>query len=86
MRSDMVPGARFADYALSDHRGVHRKLSELQQQDPLVLVLSRGGFCPKERRQHEGLLQLHREMRVRSSRDDLDRQPAGAINSNWGRR
>jgi peroxiredoxin len=43
---------------------VHRALSELQQQDPLVLVLSRGGFCPKERRQHEGLLQLHREMQV----------------------
>ena len=64
MRSDMVPGALFADYALSDHRGVHRKLSELQQQDPLVLVLSRGGFCPKERRQHEGLLLLHREMQV----------------------
>ena len=64
MRSDMVPGALFPDYALSDHRGVHRKLSELQQQDPLVLVLSRGGFCPKERRQHEGLLQLHREMQV----------------------
>ena len=64
MRSDMVPGALFPDYALSDHRGVHRKLSELQQQDPLVLVLYRGGFCPKERRQHEGLLQLHREMQV----------------------
>jgi peroxiredoxin len=29
-----------------------------------VLVLSRGGYCPKERRQHEGLLQLHREMQV----------------------
>src|SRR3954469_23240216 len=64
MRSDIVPGAVFPDYSLSDHRGVHRKLSELQEQDPLVLVLSRGGFCPKERRQHEGLLQLHREMQV----------------------
>ena len=29
-----------------------------------MLVLSRGGFCPKERRQHEGLLQLYREMQV----------------------
>src|SRR4029077_14381755 len=27
-------------------------------------VLSRGGFCPKERRQQEGLVQLHREMQV----------------------
>jgi peroxiredoxin len=64
MRSDIVPGALFPDYELSDHRGKHRTLSELQQGDPLVLVLSRGGFCPKDRRQHEGLLQLHREMQV----------------------
>jgi len=64
MRADIVPGAVFPDYELPDQRGKHRKLSELQQGDPLVLVLSRGGFCPKERRQHEGLLQLHREMQV----------------------
>jgi peroxiredoxin len=64
MRSDIVTGAVFPDYELSDHHGKHRKLSELQRDDPLVLVLSRGGFCPKERRQHEGLLQLHREMQV----------------------
>jgi peroxiredoxin len=64
MRSDIVPGSVFRDYELADHSGKHRKLSELQQGDPLVLVLSRGGFCPKERRQHEGLLQLHREMLV----------------------
>ena len=64
MRADIVPGATFPDYDLADHRGKHRKLSELQQGDPLVLVLSRGGFCPKDRRQHEGLLQLHREMQV----------------------
>ena len=64
MRSDIVPGAVFPDYELSDHRGTRRTLSALQQGDPLALVLSRGGFCPKERRQHEGLLQLHREMQV----------------------
>ena len=64
MRAGIVPGAVFPDYELPDHRGKHRTLSELQQDDPLVLVLSRGGYCPKERRQHEGLLQLHREMQV----------------------
>ena len=31
---------------------------------PMVLVLSRGGFCPKDRRQAEGLLELHPEMEV----------------------
>jgi peroxiredoxin len=30
----------------------------------MIVVLSRGAFCPKDRRQHEGLLQLHREMEV----------------------
>src|SRR5437762_1748128 len=64
MRADIVPGAVFPDYDLSDHHGKHRTLSELQGGDPLVLVLARGGFCPKDRRQHEGLVQLHREMQV----------------------
>jgi peroxiredoxin len=64
VRPDILPGAVFPDYELSDHRGQHRKLSQLQASDPLVLVLSRGGFCPKERRQHEGLVQLYREMQV----------------------
>jgi peroxiredoxin len=64
MRSDIVPGSVFPDYQLTDHTGKRRKLSELQEQDPMILVLSRGGFCPKERRQAEGLLALHREMEV----------------------
>ena len=51
-----MPGAALPDYELSDHRGKRRKLSELQGGDPLVVVLSRGGFCPKERRQHESCL------------------------------
>jgi len=64
MRPDIVPGAVLPDYELSDQHGKHRSLSELQGGDPMVVVLSRGSFCPKDRRQHEGLLQLHREMQV----------------------
>ena len=64
MRSDIVPGAHFPDYELSDHAAKRRKLSELQHQDPMVLVLGRGGYCPKDRRQAEGLVELHREMEV----------------------
>ena len=64
MRADIVSGAVFPDYELSDHTGKHRKLSELQGPDPLVLMLSRGGFCPKDRRQAELLVRLHREMDV----------------------
>jgi peroxiredoxin len=64
MRSDIVPGAVFPDYELSDHNAKRRRLSELQGQDPLVLVLGRGGYCPKDRRQAEGLVELYRELEV----------------------
>jgi peroxiredoxin len=64
MRADIVPGAIFPDYELSDHTAKRRKLSDLQGPHPMVLVLSRGGFCPKDRRQTEGLVQLHRELEV----------------------
>ena len=30
----------------------------------MVLILGRGSYCPKDRRQHEGLVQLHRELEV----------------------
>jgi len=52
MRSDIVPGERFPDYQLPDHMGTLRKLSELQGDDPLVLTLARGHYCPKEHQQH----------------------------------
>jgi peroxiredoxin len=64
MRSDVILGAVFPDYELSDHSARRRKLSELQGQHPMVLVLSRGGYCPKDRRQAECLVQLHRELEV----------------------
>jgi peroxiredoxin len=64
MRSDMVPGAILPDYELSDHTAKHRKLSALQGPDPMIVVMSRDAFCPNDRRQAEGLLQLHREMEV----------------------
>jgi peroxiredoxin len=64
MRADIIPGAIVPDYELTDHAGKRRKLSELQGPDPMILVLSRGGFCPKDRRQAENLVQLHRELEV----------------------
>jgi peroxiredoxin len=44
MRADIVPGARFPDYELNDHEGRHRRLSDLQGRDPMVVVLTRGNF------------------------------------------
>src|ERR1700685_3714739 len=64
MRADIVPGALFPDSELTDHADKRRKLSDLQGPDPMIVVLSRGGYCPKDRRQAEGLIQLHHEVEV----------------------
>lgn len=64
MRSDIDVGARFPDYELPDHTGRKRRLSELQGNDPLILVLLRGSFCPKDRQQLHGLVSLWPELRV----------------------
>jgi hypothetical protein len=46
MRSDIVPGGIFPNYELLDHTGTLRKLGELQGDDPLILTLARGHYCP----------------------------------------
>lgn len=48
MRSDISPRRTFPHYELTDHTKTRRKLSELQGIDPMILVLSRGHFCPKD--------------------------------------
>src|SRR5438876_402718 len=68
MRADIIAGALFPDCELSEHTSKRRKPSDLQGQDPMMLVLSRGGYCPKAQREAEGLVQLHREMEVGYSR------------------
>src|SRR6185295_13846000 len=65
MRADIVPGAVFPDYELPDHTTKRRKLSELQGKVPLILVLSRGGSCPKERQQPKGF--VHSIVSLRSA-------------------
>ena len=52
MRADIVPGGTFPDYELPDHERVPRRLSEIQGDDPLILTLARGHYCPKEHQQH----------------------------------
>lgn len=51
MRSDIVPGAHFPDYELPGESGTPRHLSEIQGNDPMILLLSRGHYCPKENQQ-----------------------------------
>jgi peroxiredoxin len=42
----------FPDYELPDHMEVSRKLSDIQGDDPMILTLARGNYCPKEHQQH----------------------------------
>jgi len=64
MRSDIVPGAPFPDFVLPDHTKTLRRLSELQGDDPLVLVLSRGFFCPKDREHLHELVRFYPQLVV----------------------
>ena len=42
MRSDIVPGAKFPDYELTDTNKKRRKLSELQGIDPMIVIRWKG--------------------------------------------
>jgi AhpC/TSA family protein len=64
MRSDIAPGAEFPDYELPDHENVARRLSELQGDDPLILTLARGHYCPKEHQQHLELAAFYPKVAV----------------------
>ena len=52
MRSDIAPGAVFPTTSYPITWGDSAKLSELQGDDPLILTLARGHYCPKEHQQH----------------------------------
>ena len=58
------PRRDLPDYELTDHIKVRRRLSELQGIDPMILVLSRGGFCPKDHQQHLELAANYPKIRV----------------------
>ncbi len=68
MRPDIQVGATFPDYELPDQTGKRRKLSELQGDDPMILVLSRGHYCPKDHRQLHQLVELLPEISVAYTR------------------
>ena len=64
----LAPGTRFPDIDLPDHTGRPRTLSELAGGDPLVLLTSRGWWCPKEQRHLRELCRLQDEFEVAYSR------------------
>jgi peroxiredoxin len=59
-----APAQPFPDLRLPDHTGRERILSEIAAGDPLVLVTSRGWWCPKEQRYLRELVRLQDELEV----------------------
>jgi peroxiredoxin len=49
---------------LTDHTRQRRRLSELQGDDPMILILSRGHFCPKDHQQHLELAAFYAKLAV----------------------
>jgi peroxiredoxin len=63
-----MAAARLIDLELPDHTGRARALSEIAGGDPLVVVFSRGWWCPKEQRFLRGLVAFQDELEVAYSR------------------
>jgi len=59
MSMNLEPGTTIPDFELPDENGVMHRLSDLQGDDVLVLHLSRGEHCPRERQHHRELLTFH---------------------------
>jgi peroxiredoxin len=59
MSKNLAPGTSIPDFELPDEAGDMHRLSELQGDNLLVLHLSRGEHCPRERLHHRELLRFH---------------------------
>ncbi|KCV27225.1 antioxidant, AhpC/TSA family [Bordetella bronchiseptica SBL-F6116] len=68
MNPAIAAGRRLADYVLPDHTKTLRRLSALQGDDPMLLVLIRGFFCPKDREQLKALTRFHPQLVVGNCR------------------
>ena len=55
----LQPSALFPDFELPDQTGEVRKLSSIQAEDPLVLLLGRGSHCPREHQHQRSMVQFH---------------------------
>jgi len=54
-----MSGATLPDFRLQDDAGRPRRLSELQGNDLMVLLLGRGIHCPAEQQHQREMIQLH---------------------------
>jgi peroxiredoxin len=59
MSRDLTPGAMFPDFELPDDGGTMRRLSQLQGDDAMILMLGRGEHCPRERQHLREMVRFH---------------------------
>ena len=89
MSKNLEPGTTLPDFELPDENGDLHRLSELQGDDCLVLMLGRGEHCPRERQHQREMVALPRVVPGRLHRarhhpaqrparrlQDADRRPA----------
>jgi peroxiredoxin len=57
--SKIEVGMTLTDYELSDENGDMHRLSELQGDDVMVLMLGRGEHCPRERQHQKEMVKFH---------------------------
>ncbi|MGH2377051.1 MAG: redoxin domain-containing protein [Candidatus Limnocylindria bacterium] len=63
-KTRLEPGGVFPDHELTGHDRKRYRLSEVQGGDPMILILSRGHFCPKDFQQHKLLVDMYPQIAV----------------------
>ena len=58
MSRGLIPGATLPDFELPDENGMLHRLSDLQGDDAMILMLGRGEHCPRERQHQRELLRF----------------------------
>jgi peroxiredoxin len=59
MSKGLDVGATFPDFELPDENGDLKRLSELQGDDVMILMLGRGEHCPRERQHQREMLRFY---------------------------
>ena len=59
MSKGLTPGKKIHDFVLPDENGDMHRLSELQGDDAMILMLGRGEHCPRERQHQREMVRFH---------------------------
>jgi peroxiredoxin len=59
MSKNLDPGTTLQDFELPDDAGRMHRLSDLQGDDAMVLMLGRGEHCPRERQHQLSMVEFH---------------------------